>query len=104
MENRLIYQYKDIDVDGSKFYRFRNDVKQYDRSNKCINEIFDRYEEQISDASYYIIGNWFCFVLDGVKYHENLSSFADEYNYVDDIIAELSQHAQDVVYIPGRAD
>jgi len=104
MEKILIYRYKDIDVDGSEYYRFRNDVHQYRRSNNHINDIFDKYEEQISDASYYIIGNWFCFTLDGVKYRENLSSFADEYNYVDDIIGELSQHAQDVVYIPGRAD
>lgn len=104
METRLIYQDKDIDVDGSLYYKFRNEVQQYSRQYKAINDIFDKYEEQISDASYYIIGNWFCFVVDGVKYRENLSSFADEYNYVDDIIAELSHHAQYVLYIPGRAD
>lgn len=99
-----IYQEIAIDVDGSYYYKFKKEVEQYHRQYESINEIFDRYEEQISDASYYIIGNWFCFTVDGVKYRENLSSFADEYNYVDDIIAELSQHAQDVVYIPGRAD
>lgn len=107
MNNREKYEHLERDNDGYLYWFMNRDIKSiYDDDNmENIKDIFNEFEKQIDNNSYYIIGNYLYFTFNNNKYYHSPSDFEDEINHIDSLIEKLKEiGCKDFYYNCGRLD
>jgi len=103
--NKLdIYTTNEIDNDGSLYRRKRSEVLSYRHGiSEDIDQIIAKYEP-LMQGGLYIKWNWLYFTYQGAKYYEKISHFEGEWWHINELMEELSRHAQDIAYEYGTLD
>lgn len=109
MEDLLdLYTHKAIDTDFSVYRVINADVVMYRSGiNASITAILERFNDLIDksvDLQLFIKGNRLFFTFEKVKYWAIVSCWANEWQFIDQLINELSLIAEDVCYKEGELD
>lgn len=105
-KKHLKYLERATDLDGSLYFKTKDDVKMYRDDVPSINFIIEHFKKKIeAERSMFIIGNYFFFTLNEVKYWTIVSNYIKEEEYIQDILNWLEVcGAKDVCYKYGRLD
>lgn len=103
-----LYTHNELDVDYSTYRVINADVEMWRSSiDANISAILKRFSEIIDKSAkvqLFIKRNRLFFTFKGVKYWTIPSCWANEWEHIDQLIAELSNFATDVCYMDGELD